>query len=130
MDDRDALARLNRDLFAAEEKQWIRGEPWDRWLGRALDPDFTIRRSNPALPRQGQEAMIRWIRDHEVATRLLLAPETLWISRSLGVIAGAVLLPDNAGEVRRYQNIKVCRRHPAHGWQCVYWQVTEESPSP
>jgi hypothetical protein len=129
MDDCDSLIQLNRDLFAAEEKAWIGDEPWDHWLGRVLAQDFTIRRSNAAVPRQGRDTMIRWIRERQGVPRRLLPPETLWSCRSLGVITGPVLMPDGMGQVRRYQNIKVCRRHPAHGWQCVYWQVTEE-PAP
>jgi hypothetical protein len=129
MDDCDALSQLNRDLFAAEEKKRIGNEAWDQWLGHVLDEDFAIRRSNPAVPRQNREAMIQWIRERAVGHRELLPAETVWCCKSLGVIVGPVLMRDDKGHVRKYQNIKVFRRHPSHGWQCVYWQVTEENPA-
>jgi hypothetical protein len=128
MDDCDVLSQLNRDLFAAEDKQRIGNETWDHWLGHVLAEDFAIRRSNSALPRQNREAMIRWIHERAVSHREPLPAETLWCCKSLGVIVGPVLLRDGEGNVRKYQNIKVFRRHPAQGWQCVYWQVTEEPP--
>jgi hypothetical protein len=129
MDDCDALARLNRDLFAAEEKRWIGRETWDEWLGRVLEDDFSLRRARPDIGRQDRAAMIAWIAAHPVARRQLLPVETLWCAKSLGVIVGPVLMRDDQGAARRYQNIRVFRRHPLRGWQCAYWQVTEEPPS-
>jgi hypothetical protein len=97
MSDCDALFQLNRDLFAAEEKTRIGDEAWGQWLGHVLGDDFTIRRANPAVPRQNREAMIGWICERTVSHREPFPAETLWCSKSLGVIVGPLLMQTARG---------------------------------
>jgi hypothetical protein len=120
----DALKELNRQTFKAEEKESIGGERWDDFLKRVLASEFAIRRSDPTVPNQNREDMIRWINEKPVVKRKIIEDELrAWCNDTLGVVACPIEMVRD-GVLHRYQNIKVFRREPRGDWQCVCWQVT------
>lgn len=122
----EELMAVNRQTFEAEAKRNIGEERWDAVLQRVLAEDFTIRRSNPSVPDQSREQMIKWIDAHPVADRNLVSEAIRsWCIEALGVVVSPVTMRDTKGELHRYQNIKVFEKRPPGQWRCVYWQVTE-----
>src|SRR2546423_13729768 len=114
----DELKRLNRELFAAENKQQ---STWEDFFQRTLSPDFTIKRADGSVQNKGE--MIEKVRG-DARKRNEPTDDSAWVGGDYGIVTSVVTLrDDNTGN--KYQNLKLFQRSRSSRWQCLYWRVTK-----
>lgn len=119
MTDEDKLIKLNEDTFAAEARENIHGEDWEKFLRSVLADDFRIRRSDPAKPPQDKNEMIAYIRESNPANRQICNVKVCQ-DAGYGVVTSIVTVE---GDDDRFHNIKVFTRYRSEEWQCIYWRA-------
>ena len=119
------LEQLNRDTFAAEAKNKIGTEEWDKFLWRVLADDFLIKRANPALLPQDKRHMITHINYDNNPARRNVAEVKIFEDGGYGVVTSIITLE---GQTARFHNLKVFNGQQSGettAWQGVYWRVTK-----
>ncbi len=124
MSSNQELEQLNENTFAAEAKNKIGTEEWDKFLWRVLADDFLIRRANPALLPQDKRQMITHINYDNNPVKRNVSEVKVFEDGNYGVVTSNITLE---GQTARFHNLKVFtgqKSGETKVWQCVYWRVT------
>ncbi len=122
MTDGEKLRELNRGTFAAEARQQIREEDWDKYLLRVLASDFQIRRSDPSKPPEDKAGIITHIQNDPNPAERGVSDEQTFQHGDYGVVTSIVKLPSMSDG---FHNLKVFAKDASGDWKCVYWRVSK-----